>query len=140
MVLHATNTANSPLTPNDPRNLRFDQVTTALTVMLIILAAVNAIFLAWATTLDTRRSSALARALGATPGQIAAGISVAQLLPALAGALLGIPGGIGIYDAVKNAGSPVIPPAGWVAAMVLGTVLAAAILTAIPALIGARRR
>jgi ABC-type antimicrobial peptide transport system permease subunit len=139
MVVHATNAANSPLTPNDPRNLRLDQVTTVLSVMLTILAAANAVFIAWAATLDTRHSSALARALGATPGQITAGISVAQILPALAGALLGIPGGIGIYDAVKNAGTPVIPAAGWVAAMVLGTVLAAAILTAIPARIGARQ-
>jgi putative ABC transport system permease protein len=139
MVVHATNAANTPLTPNDPRNLRLDQATTVLSAMLIILAAVNAIFIAWATALDTRHSSALARALGATPAQITAGISVAQILPALAGALLGIPGGIGIYDAVKNAGSPVIPPAGWVTVMVLSTVLAAAILTAIPARIGARQ-
>lgn len=139
MVAHATNAATSLLTPDNPRNLRLDQVTTALSVMLIILAAVNAIFIAWATTLDTRHSSALARALGAMPGQITAGISIAQLIPALAGALLGIPGGIGTYDAVKNAGTPVIPAAGWVAVMVLGTVLAAAILTAIPARIGARQ-
>lgn len=139
MVVHATNAANSPLTPNDPRNLRLDQVTTVLSVMLIILAAVNAVFIAWATTLDTRHSSALARALGATPGQITVGISVAQILPALVGALLGVPGGIGIYNAVKSAGTPVIPAAGWVAVLVLGTVLAAAILTAIPARIGARQ-
>lgn len=139
MVLHATGAANSPLAPNDPRNMRLDQITTVLSVMLIILAAVNAVFIAWATTLDTRHSSALARALGATPAQITAGISVAQMLPALAGALLGIPGGIGIYDAVKNAGTPVIPAAGWLAVMVFGTVLAAAILTAVPARIGARQ-
>ncbi len=139
LVVHATNAANNPLTPDAPRHLQIDQVTTVLSVMLIILAAVNAIFIAWATALDTRHSSALARALGATPGQITAGISVAQILPALAGALLGIPGGIGIYDAVKNAGSPVIPAAGWVAAMVLGTVLTAAVLTAIPARIVARQ-
>ena len=83
MVVHATSTANSPFTPNDPRNLRLDQVTTVLSVMLIILAAVNAILIAWATTLDTRHSSALARALGATPTQIALGISVAQILTAI---------------------------------------------------------
>ena len=139
MVLHATNAANSPLAPNDPRSLRLDQITTVLSVMLVTLAAVNAVFIAWATTLDTRHSAALARALGATPAQITAGISAAQIIPALVGALLGIPGGIGTYDAVKNAGTPVIPAAGWVAAMVVGTVLAAAVLTAIPARIGARQ-
>jgi putative ABC transport system permease protein len=54
---------------------------------------------AWTTALDARRPAALARALGATPAQVTTGLSVAQLLPALAGALLGIPGGIGINDA-----------------------------------------
>jgi putative ABC transport system permease protein len=137
MVLHATNAGYGLHTPDDPLNLRLDQVTTVLSVMLIMLAAVNAIFIAWATILDSRHASALTRALGATPRQITAGISVAQILPAFAGALLGIPGGIGIYDAVKNAGSPVMPPAGWVAVMVLGTVLTVAVLTAIPARIGA---
>ena len=57
---------------------------------------------------------------------------------ALHGAPADDPGGIGIYDAVKNAGSPVIPPAGWMTVMVLGTVLAAVVLAAIPARIGAR--
>jgi len=72
---------------------RVAQATTIISVMLVILAAVNAVFIAWATALDARHSAALARALGATPAQITTSLSVAQLLPALAGALLGIPGG-----------------------------------------------
>ncbi|HEY5989112.1 MAG TPA: hypothetical protein VIV12_22435 [Streptosporangiaceae bacterium] len=77
---------------------------------------------------------------GATPAQITTGLSVAQLLPALAGALLGIPGGIGIYDAAKNGpGATTIPPALWLAVMVVVTLLAVAVPTAIPARIGARR-
>ncbi len=68
------------------------------------------------------------------------GISVAQLLPALVqGVLLGIPGGLGIYDAAKNGGSTVIPTVGWIVVMVLGTVLAVVVLAAIPAHVGARR-
>jgi hypothetical protein len=51
---------------------------------------------------DARRSSAVARSLGATPGQVSAGLSGAQVLPALAGALLGIPGGIGLVGLVAG--------------------------------------
>jgi hypothetical protein len=54
------------------------------------------------TLLDARRSSALARALGATSRQVGTGLAMAQVFPALAGALLGIPGGVGRYDAEKR--------------------------------------
>ena len=40
-----------------------------ITITLVVLAAVNAIFITWATALDARHSSALARALGATPSR-----------------------------------------------------------------------
>lgn len=139
MVVHATSTANSLRTPNDPRDVRLDQVTAVISVMLIVLAAVNAIFIAWATVLDTRHSAALARALGASPKQVTAGILAGQVLPALAGALLGIPGGIGVWYAAKNAGAPTIPAPGWLAVMVLGTIGAVAVLTVIPARIGTRQ-
>jgi putative ABC transport system permease protein len=119
---------------------RVNQATTIILVMLIILAAVNTVFVAWTTALDTRHPAALARALGATPAQITVGLSVAQLLPALAGVLLGIPGGIGFYDAPRNgAGPTTIVPALWLAVMIAGTLLAVAVLTAIPARISARR-
>ena len=127
------------LSPKDLYTLRVDQVTTVLSAMLVVLAAVNALFIAWATILDTRHASALARALGATPGQMTIGIAVGQLLPALLGALAGIPGGIGIYDAAKNGGATAIPTVAWLAVMVAGTVLTVAALTALPARIGARR-
>ena len=116
------------------------QALTLILVMLVILSAVNVVFVAWATALDARHSAALARALGATPDQIAAGLSVAQLIPALAGALLGILGGIALYELPKNgAGPATIVPFPWLAVMVAGTLLAAAVLTAIPARISARR-
>ena len=133
LILHAT-LGSSSLGP------RLAQATTIISVMLVILAAVNAVFIAWATALDARHSAALARALGTTPGQITAGLSMAQLLPALAGALLGIAGGIGIYDAARNGGGPMtIPPALWLAAMVAVILLAVTVLSAIPARISARR-
>ncbi len=52
-----------------------------LTVALIILAAVNAIFTAWATVLDASYPAALARALGTTPRQLSAGLTASQLCP-----------------------------------------------------------
>lgn len=49
----------------------------------VLLAAVNAVFNAWTTAMETRHPAALAHALGVTPAQITAGLSAAQLLPAL---------------------------------------------------------
>ena len=121
----------------DPRTDRLNQVLLLITVMLVAQAAVNAIFVAWATMLDAKHSSALARALGATPRQVSAGLSAAQILPAFAGALLGIPGGIGLFAAVNGSGTS-IPPLSWMVATVLGSVLVVAGLTAVPARISAR--
>jgi putative ABC transport system permease protein len=116
------------------------QATTIISVMLIVLAAVNAVFIAWTTALEVRHPAALARALGATPEQITTGLSVAFLPPALLGALLGIPGGIGIYDAARNGGgATTLPSALWLVAIVVLTLLVIAVLTAIPTRIGARR-
>jgi putative ABC transport system permease protein len=125
----------------DPRIERLNAVMMVFTVALVALAAVNALLITWAMVVDARRSSAVARALGATPGQVSAGLSGAQVLPALAGALLGIPGGFGLVNAVRhNAGSVVTtPPIWWLAAVVIGTAVVVAALTAVPARIGARR-
>ena len=107
--------------------------------MLVTLAVVNAIFITWATVQDSRHASAVTRALGATPQQVTAGLSAAQVLPAPAGAIAGIPGGFELFAAANQGGSASQPPAWWLVAAVLGTVIAIAGLTAIPARIGARR-
>ena len=112
----------------DPRAERMDQVLLVITITLVALAAVNAIFITWATALDARHSSALARALGATPRQVSAGLAAAQVLPALVGAILGIPGGIALFAAVGD--STTIPPLWQLLAVVPGTVLVVLILTA----------
>jgi ABC-type lipoprotein release transport system permease subunit len=117
---------------------RLDQVLLLITITLVTLAAVNAIFITWATALDARRSSALARALGATPEQVSAGLSAAQVLPALAGAALGIPGGIALFAAASDTDT-IVPPLWQLLAAVPGTVLVIAALTAIPARFSARR-
>jgi putative ABC transport system permease protein len=110
-----------------------------LTVVLVALTVLNAICAGWATVLDARHASALARALGTTPRQVSAGIAMAQMLPAVPGALLGVPLGIGLFAVASHGVGVVIPPAGWLAAAVLGTVAGVGVLSAIPARIGARR-
>jgi ABC-type lipoprotein release transport system permease subunit len=118
---------------------RVTEATTIISVMLVILASVNTVFIAWATALDTRHPAALARVLGATPRQITAGVSVVQLLPALAGALLGIPGGIVLYLAPQdNPGPAMILPVPWVLVVVAATLLVVALLTALPATVVSR--
>lgn len=128
-----------PGLPN-PQDDRLSQVMLILTVALAGLAATNAILIAWATVLDTRHPAALTRALGATPGQVGAGLAIAQALPGLAGALLGIPGGIGLVALVQNAGATLwLPPAWWLAVAVAGTVAAVVAITFIPVRLGAHR-
>ena len=101
------------------------------------LAAANAVFTTWATVLDARHSSALARALGATPQQVSAGLSAAQMIPALVGAFLGVPAGIALFAAVTPV-TTTIPPIWWLLIVVLGTPIVVAALTTIPARLGAR--
>lgn len=124
---------------DNPQGDKLDQVMLLITLAMGALAAVNAIFIAWATVLDARRSSALARALGATPQQVTAGLVSAQVVPALVGALLGIPGGFLLCVSVKHGDTITYPPASWLIAVVLGTLVGVAGLTAIPVRIGARR-
>ena len=117
---------------------RDSQVLLVITVALAGLAALNAIFTTWATVLDARHSSAVARALGATPHQVTGGLSAAQLLPAVPGAIAGIPFGIELFAAASGASAVTVPPAWWLLAALLGSLIVVAGLTAIPARIGAR--
>jgi putative ABC transport system permease protein len=123
----------------DQNHERANQVLLVITVSLLALAAVNAILVTWATALDARRSSALARALGATPEQVSTGVSAAQVLPALVGAVLGIPGGLALFAALGGGGDGAGPPLWQLLAVVPVTVLVVAVLTTIPARLHARR-
>jgi ABC-type lipoprotein release transport system permease subunit len=123
---------------SDPSTDNANRVLLVITVTLVALAAVNAIFVTWATALDAKHSSALARALGATPQQVSTGLSAAQVFPALAGAILGIAGGLALFAAVS--GDETVEPPPWqLLAVVAVTVLVVAALTTIPARLGARR-
>jgi ABC-type lipoprotein release transport system permease subunit len=121
------------------------QVLLAVMLILLALAAVNAIFITWATVLDNRHSSALARALGATPREVSAALAAAQVLPALAGAILGVfPGGFALFAAINavtggDSDRATLPSLWQLLAVVLATVLVVAALTAIPARLGGRR-
>lgn len=110
----------------------------AVTILLIVLAVVNTITFTWTTAMEARASMAVARTLGATPGQISAGLSTAQLLPALPGAVAGVPLGMGVYG-LFSVGDTTTPPIGWMFAAALATLLATAALTALPARLAARR-
>ena len=107
-----------------------------ITVVLVALTALNAVFAAWTTALDARaRRRSPARSAPPPAGQ--RGLAAAQVMPAVPGALLGIPLGILLFKAVGGH-QTASPSALWVIAAVLGTLLAVAGLTAVPALIGAR--
>jgi putative ABC transport system permease protein len=123
----------------DPVAVRDSQILLVITVALVALAALNAIFTTWAAVLEARHSAALTRALGATPQQVTAGLSAAQLLSALPGAIVGVPLGIELFRAANHAGILTVPPAWWLIAAVLGTLLVVVGLTTVPARIGARR-
>ena len=123
---------------SDPQAGPMTQALLVVTVMLVALAAVNAIFVTWATALDNKHSTALTRALGTTPDQVSSGLSAAQLVPAFAGAVLGIPGGLALFAAVSG-DDAAIPPLWQLLAVVPVTMLVVAALTAIPARVGARR-
>jgi putative ABC transport system permease protein len=121
------------------------QVLLVVMVILLSLAAVNAIFITWATVLDNRHSSALARALGATPREVSAALAAAQVLPALVGAILGVlPGGFALFHAINaitggDSDRATLPSLWQLLAVVLATVLGVAALTAVPARLGGRR-
>ena len=130
---------------DDAQAEQLRQVLLVVMVMVLSLAAVNAVFITWATVLDNRHSSALARALGASPRDVSAALAAAQVLPALAGAILGIfPGGFALFHAINaitggDSDRATLPPPWQLLALVAGTAFVVAALTTIPASLGARR-
>ena len=147
LALHSSSSQRSDVMVNqpglgDPLLARVDSVVAVVTVILVVLATINTIFITQATVLDAQRPSALARAFGATPGQVNAGLTVAQLLPALLAGILSIPAGPFVYRVAARAagsGSHAALPPSWMAAVVVGTAVAVALLTLIPARAAARR-
>ncbi|HEY6312304.1 MAG TPA: hypothetical protein VIY52_16075 [Streptosporangiaceae bacterium] len=65
-------------------------------------------------------------------------MAMTQVIPALPGAILGLPLGIGLFKVAADHLSG-LPPVLWLIAAVLGTVFVVAALTGVPARIGLRR-
>ena len=122
----------------DPVLNRDTQMVLVITIVVLTLAVLNALFTAWATVLDSRRAAALARALGASPRQVSAGVAWAQVLPAVPGALLGIPLGFGLFELANQGGAVFWPPVWWLTVTVLAILLSVAALASIPARAGTR--
>lgn len=143
LVLNAFLTTQPPAGYDDAQVDLLRQVLLVVMVILLSLAAVNAIFITWATVLDNRHSSALAQALGATARDVSSALAAAQVLPALAGAILGVfPGGYALFHAIiaitgGDRDSATFPALWQLLALVAGTVLVVAALTAVPARLGA---
>jgi putative ABC transport system permease protein len=114
-------------------------VATVLSIILVTVATINILFTTWVTVLDAQKQTAVARALGATPNQVAIGLAATQLTAALIAAALGIPAGLALYGAsggnLTDGGPPLL--------VLLATIPAALItvgaLTTIPAELAARR-
>ncbi|MGI5215455.1 FtsX-like permease family protein [Plantactinospora sp. CA-290183] len=122
----------------NPRSERMDQALLVVSVVLCILALINAVVSTWTALLDARQPLAVARTLGATPAQAGVGLAVAQLLPAIPGVVAGIPAGIGLLAFVST-GEVQYPPNSWLLATALAVLLAIAALAAIPAMVATRR-
>jgi putative ABC transport system permease protein len=127
-----------PVTLTDLTDARTRHLLPVVTAALAVLALVNSVTMTWTTALEARAPTAVARTLGATPGQITAGLSAAQVLPTLPGALAGIPLGLLLYLPLDHQ-ETTMPPGWWFLAAVLVPVVATAALTALPARTAARR-
>ncbi len=103
------------------------------TVVLIVLAVVNAVFTGWVTAVDARHSAALIQALGATPRQLLQAQAAAQGIAALPGVIAGVPLGIALYAAASHAHTISLPSAGLLALAALGILAAVAALAMVPA-------
>jgi putative ABC transport system permease protein len=124
------------VTLTDLEDTQTRRIIVAVTAALITLAAVNTITITWTTALEARATMAIARTLGATPGQITAALSAAQVIPTLPGAIAGIPVGFLLYVPFGDVN---MPPTWLLLAAPLALVLATAALTALPARIAAHQ-
>jgi putative ABC transport system permease protein len=124
--------------PADPQVAQIHAVTTTLSLLLAVMAAVNLVFVTRASAVDARRTLAVARTLGVSPTQAAAGLGIAQLLPAMAGLVLGGVAGSVIFHALSSS-NPATPSTAQLTGLALLTLALTATLTAIPARLEARR-
>ena len=104
---------------DNPRTDRINHSLLLVSITLLMLAAINALFITWSTAIDARQPLTVARALGATPRQITLGLSAAQVIPALPATIIGIPAGIALVAALSH-GDPITVPVAWLVAVFAG--------------------
>lgn len=115
---------------------RTGQVLLGVTVAMVVLSALNTVFLGWSGAVQARRALAVNRVLGATPGQVVGALCVAQLVPAVPAVVVGVPVGIALYGLVS---AGVVVPAGeWLVVASLVMVVGVGVLTALPAWVHTR--
>jgi len=118
---------------------RATHVVWILGAVLVVLAGITVIFTTWATVIDAQRPTALARALGATPRQVSAGLTTAQLLAGVVAACIGIPAGLGLYQLAGGSVAKANPSIVLLIAVLPCTLVAVGLFTFLPARAGARR-
>jgi putative ABC transport system permease protein len=145
LVLNAFFTTHPGVAGSDAQVELLRRVLGVWMAVLLCLAAVNAVVITWATVVDNRHATALARALGATPRDVSAALAAAQVLPAFVGAVVGVfPGGFALFAAImaitgSDSDRATLPSLWQLLALVLATVLVVAVVTAVPARLGGRR-
>lgn len=60
LIMHAAEANPELIAPNDPLKARLSEVAVIISAVLVAFAAVNAIFIAWTTALETRHAASLA--------------------------------------------------------------------------------
>ena len=125
--------------PYNPNSVNTDAILLVVTVVLVLLAIVNALVITWATSVDSRKPLGIARALGAMTAQLSGGLSTALLIPAVPGAIAGIPLGLLFVTAASHGSHATTPSVLWLVGICLGVMVAIGVLAAIPARIEARR-
>jgi putative ABC transport system permease protein len=123
--------------PANPQVAQLDAVTTALTLLLAAMVAVNLVFVSRAGAVDAQRVLAVARTLGISPAEAAVSLGVAQIVPAVAGLAVGWGCGVVLFHALSS--HPVSPPPAQLVALAVGMVTAIVLLTAVPGRVEARR-
>jgi putative ABC transport system permease protein len=131
-----------PVEPGEAANTKattafYDQVVAmiaAAAVLLVLLAAVNAIVVARFAARDNARNHAVMRALGATGGQTTAALVVSQLGASIVAVAVGIPLGVGLWSLMDGGDLPPVTVApGQLVALAVSVPVAVAGLVALPA-------
>ena len=118
----------------DPLYNQVSAIVVAAAILLVALAAVNAVVVASFAARDNARNHAVLRAVGATPRQTTAALVVSQMGAVAVAVAAGIPLGLGLWRLMEGGDLPeVTVPAAQLAALAVVVPLAFAAIVAVPA-------